>query len=647
MVWHIEYEIFSAIIVIFLMVYFFRSKFIPTLQNKIYCALLIFSFLFIISNILGSFCLNNIDKIPIFITFLLNQIYLLLLPIPAALVSFYVMAIIYQDIRYMKKRLLFLSIPLIICIILSITNPFTHILFGLSKETGYIRGCGYVATFASFFFYAIYSAFLSFKYRKAMHESKIWAIRGFLIVSIVAIILQAIILQAIFLQYLLTGTACACSLLLTYLSMQNRGLIIDDLTGVLNRQSFIQELDLNINTEQSGFIITIALDDFKFMNETFGTKNGDIALKEVGKYLIQIHDVNHVYRIGGDIFSIVVNSQLGIEPDDIIRKIEERFKKPWLVEEISFNLATSIAVVYYPENAETTEDVIVAIDFSIHEAKRSESRRVVYADASISEKIKKKHVIKNCLKEALKNDGFEVYYQPIFSNNRGRFTSAEALLRLEHKELGFIPPDEFIPIAEQTGLINSIGLVVFEKVCRFIASDEFENLKLDNIAVNLSVVQCMQKNLADDLLYLMNKYNVSPTKFKLEITETVAMGSFNIIKETMERLIDLGVKFALDDFGIAYSGVTNMLSLPFSVIKLDKSLIWSMNEDSRHKLTVETIIALINKLNMKAVAEGVETIKCAEDLIAMECEYLQGYYFSKPVPEDVFKNLLKEKTFTS
>ncbi|HCQ6318328.1 TPA: EAL domain-containing protein [Clostridioides difficile] len=641
MVWHIEYEIFSAIIVIFLMVYFFRSKFIPTLQNKIYCALLIFSFLFIISNILGSFCLNNIDKIPIFITFLLNQIYLLLLPIPAALVSFYVMAIIYQDIRYMKKRLLFLSIPLIICIILSITNPFTHILFGLSKETGYIRGCGYVATFASFFFYAIYSAFLSFKYRKAMHESKIWAIRGFLIVSIVAIIL------AIFLQYLLTGTACACSLLLTYLSMQNRGLIIDDLTGVLNRQSFIQELDLNINTEQSGFIITIALDDFKFMNETFGTKNGDIALKEVGKYLIQIHDVNHVYRIGGDIFSIVVNSQLGIEPDDIIRKIEERFKKPWLVEEISFNLATSIAVVYYPENAETTEDVIVAIDFSIHEAKRSESRRVVYADASISEKIKKKHVIKNCLKEALKNDGFEVYYQPIFSNSRGRFTSAEALLRLEHKELGFIPPDEFIPIAEQTGLINSIGLVVFEKVCRFIASDEFENLKLDNIAVNLSVVQCMQKNLADDLLYLMNKYNVSPTKFKLEITETVAMGSFNIIKETMERLIDLGVKFALDDFGIAYSGVTNMLSLPFSVIKLDKSLIWSMNEDSRHKLTVETIIALINKLNMKAVAEGVETIKCAEDLIAMECEYLQGYYFSKPVPEDVFKNLLKENTFTS
>ncbi|WP_447514120.1 EAL domain-containing protein [Clostridioides difficile] len=641
MVWHIEYEIFSAIIVIFLMVYFFRSKFIPTLQNKIYCALLIFSFLFIISNILGSFCLNNIDKIPIFITFLLNQIYLLLLPIPAALVSFYVMAIIYQDIRYMKKRLLFLSIPLIICIILSITNPFTHILFGLSKETGYIRGCGYVATFASFFFYAIYSAFLSFKYRKAMHESKIWAIRGFLIVSIVAIILQAI-----FLQYLLTGTACAC-LLLTYLSMQNRGLIIDDLTGVLNRQSFIQELDLNINTEQSGFIITIALDDFKFMNETFGTKNGDIALKEVGKYLIQIHDVNHVYRIGGDIFSIVVNSQLGIEPDDIIRKIEERFKKPWLVEEISFNLATSIAVVYYPENAETTEDVIVAIDFSIHEAKRSESRRVVYADASISEKIKKKHVIKNCLKEALKNDGFEVYYQPIFSNSRGRFTSAEALLRLEHKELGFIPPDEFIPIAEQTGLINSIGLVVFEKVCRFIASDEFENLKLDNIAVNLSVVQCMQKNLADDLLYLMNKYNVSPTKFKLEITETVAMGSFNIIKETMERLIDLGVKFALDDFGIAYSGVTNMLSLPFSVIKLDKSLIWSMNEDSRHKLTVETIIALINKLNMKAVAEGVETIKCAEDLIAMECEYLQGYYFSKPVPEDVFKNLLKENTFTS
>ncbi|WP_227845557.1 GGDEF and EAL domain-containing protein [Clostridioides sp. ES-S-0145-01] len=525
--------------------------------------------------------------------------------------------------------------------ILSITNPFTHILFGLSKETGYVRGYGYAATFLSFFFYAIYSAFLSFKYKKAMHESKIWAIRGFLIVSIIAIILQAI-----FLQYLLTGTACACSLLLTYLSMQNRGLIIDDLTGVLNRQSFIQELDLNINTEQSGFIITIALDDFKFMNETFGTKNGDIALKEVGKYLIHIHDVNHVYRIGGDIFSIVVNSQLGISPEKITKQIEERFKKAWLIEEISFNLSTSIAVVSFPENAETTEDVIVAIDFSIHEAKRSESRQVIYADASISEKIKKKHIIKNCLKEALENDGFDVYYQPIFSTSKDRFALAEALIRLEHKELGFIPPDEFIPIAEQTGLINSIGLVVFEKVCKFIASDDFEDLKLDTIAVNLSVVQCMQKNLADDLFDIMKKYKVSPNKFKLEITETVASGSFNIIRETMEKLITLGVKFALDDFGIGYSGVTNMLSLPFSVIKLDKSLIWSMNEDSKHKLTVETIISLINKLNMKAVAEGVETIEYAKDLKSMNCEYLQGYYFSKPVPEEILRDLLRENAFT-
>lgn len=641
MVWHIEYEIFSAIIVIFLMVYFFKSKFIPTLQNKIYCALLICSFLFIVSNILGSLCLNNIDKLPIFLTSSLNQIYLFLLPIPAALVSFYVMAIIYQDIRYMKKKLLFLSIPLIICIGLCITNPFTHILFGLSKETGYVRGYGYAATFLSFFFYAIYSAFLSFKYKKAMHESKIWAIRGFLIVSIIAIILQAI-----FLQYLLTGAACACSLLLTYLSMQNRGLIIDDLTGVLNRQSFIQELDLNINTEQSGVIITIALDDFKFMNETFGTKNGDIALKEVGKFLIHIHDVNHVYRIGGDIFSIVVNRQLGISPETIIKEIKERFKKPWIIEETSFNLSTSIAVVSFPENAETTEDVIVAIDFSMHEAKRSESRQVIYADASISEKIKKKHIIKNCLKEALENDGFDVYYQPIFSTSKDRFALAEALIRLEHKELGFIPPDEFIPIAEQTGLINSIGLVVFEKVCKFIASDDFEDLKLDTIAVNLSVVQCMQNNLADDLFNIMKKYNVSPTKFKLEITETVASGSFNIIRETMEELIDLGAKFALDDFGIGYSGVTNMLSLPFSVIKLDKSLIWSMNEDSKHKLTVETIISLINKLNMKAVAEGVETIEYAKDLKSMKCEYLQGYYFSKPVPEEDLRNLLRENAFT-
>ncbi|MEG0379649.1 MAG: EAL domain-containing protein, partial [Eubacterium sp.] len=250
--------------------------------------------------------------------------------------------------------------------------------------------------------------------------------------------------------------------------------------------------------------------------------------------------------------------------------------------------------------------------------------------------------LKSMMTYALENDGFEVYYQPIYSIPLMRYATSEALVRMRDPEFGMISPAEFIPMAEENGMIIDIGLTVFEKVCRFVAETPYEKAGFDTVGINLSVVQCMQENLADDLIAIMEKYHIDPHCIKLEITETIAAASVGTLQDTMTHLINYGCSFALDDFGIGYASMSNMLTLPLKIIKLDKSLIERMVEDDNMKMAVDCIIGLIHRLNMRVVAEGVEVLEELEILKSLDCDFIQGFYFSKPLPEDSFNDLVRE-----
>ena len=235
---------------------------------------------------------------------------------------------------------------------------------------------------------------------------------------------------------------------------------------------------------------------------------------------------------------------------------------------------------------------------------------------------------------------FEVYYQPIYSLSAKRYNSAEALLRLYDEKYGYVRPDIFIPAAEKSGMIHKIGKFVLEEVCRFIVSDKFKELGLDYIEVNLSVIQCMSSELADDVREIMNRYNVSSEQLNLEITETAAAYAQTTMMNNIEELNDDGIAFSLDDFGTGYSNMKRIASMPFAIVKLDKTFT-EMNENDKMLKVVKNTISMVRDMNLRILVEGVETLESFKEFEALGVDYIQGYYFSKPLPMEKFVSEVK------
>lgn len=280
-----------------------------------------------------------------------------------------------------------------------------------------------------------------------------------------------------------------------------------------------------------------------------------------------------------------------------------------------------------------------SIDYSANIPYESNDGEVIRAGGEILAGKRRESKILQIMKNALANGTFQVYYQPIYSTSQEKFHSAEALIRLYDNELGFISPEEFIPMAEKNGMILKIGEFVFRTVCRMMARERIWEKGIDYIEINLSVVQCMQEDICEMLYGIMDEYDIPYSCINLEVTETTI--AKDVLWDTMERMTVGGVTFSLDDYGTGYSNLTNVIKYPFHIVKLDKSMVWYAMENETAMRALRHTVAMLQDLDMCIVAEGVETKEQKDILQEMGCEYLQGYYFSKPVPEKEFLEKMK------
>ena len=227
-------------------------------------------------------------------------------------------------------------------------------------------------------------------------------------------------------------------------------------------------------------------------------------------------------------------------------------------------------------------------------------------------------------------------------NRKGSFSSAEALIRLWDEHLGYIPPDEFIPMAEQNGMIIEIGEIVFRQVCAFIQNHNLDSLGIDYIEVNLSFVQCMQENLAQQLVSIMKEYNVAPNRINFEITETAGSVKADTLRRNMDKLIEIGSAFSMDDYGTGFSTADYLAHLPLQIVKIDKSILWSAMEKPEAFIILRHTVEMLKDLRKKIIVEGVETQEMVDILTKMHCDYLQGYLYSKPLPEEDYIAFLRK-----
>ncbi|MCM1158095.1 MAG: bifunctional diguanylate cyclase/phosphodiesterase [Bacteroidales bacterium] len=452
----------------------------------------------------------------------------------------------------------------------------------------------------------------------------------------VAAVVQSSMPGVVFIDFVV-----AVALLVLYLVAQNPSDMLDNNTQVFNRNMMDELLSVDILSRHNFNLIVLALDDFKFVNKTFGVAVGDMMLMQVAHFLTTLNRRGKVYRYGSDQFALQVVCGEA-EETKLLEQIQERFRHPWITEDVSVMMSTTITCLSYPEDGDSLANIIDVIDYSILSAKTGGKGSVVFARDMDLQGLREEKAIEKAIETAIDRDTIEVYYQPIFNTEKQCYTSAEALVRLKDETLGNISPEIFIPIAEKNGMIVKLGTMIFEKVCRFMSEHNLKDTSIEYIEVNVSVVQCMQSDFVENLIDIMDYYHILPEQINLEVTETAAVNSLSVLQQNIEKLHAHGISFSLDDYGSGYSTLGYLHQLPFQIIKLDKLMVWDAFENERAGITLKYTVGMLKELKVHIVAEGVETQEQQSHLSNIGCDYLQGWYYSKAIPEKEFARLIRE-----
>lgn len=420
----------------------------------------------------------------------------------------------------------------------------------------------------------------------------------------------------------------------------------DFLTGLYNRMCCEKDLakivDEAERTGKSGAILYLDLDDFKHINDSLGHQYGDVLLKAISHSVNRIDGLeNTCYRMGGDEFVIVIPPEVYDDVDRIVAEIKDVFAKPWYLKDSDYYCTMSMGLVVFPEYGTGVHDLIKKADIAMYEAKKSGKNRMAYYSDGIDSVSGKRLDMEKNMRDATSSGlkEFEVYFQPIvdITGANDECVGAEALVRWNSQELGFISPAEFIPLAEYLGLINPIGNYVLYDACMACRRWNDAGYTNHHVNVNLSVVQLLQTDIVEIVENAIRETGINPHNLTLEVTESLAINDMERMKNILARIKELGVKIALDDFGTGYSSLNHIREIPFDVIKVDQSFIKDLVEDSYAGSFVKMVGELADAIGVQVCVEGVESVEQLDILKEMPVDLIQGYYFSRPLPQVDFE----------
>ena len=419
----------------------------------------------------------------------------------------------------------------------------------------------------------------------------------------------------------------------------------DSLTGLPNRALFREQLEKELSFVERGAqlaLFYLDLDNFKAINDTLGHPMGDELLKAVGHRLRGcLRESDLIARLGGDEFAII---QTGLQDPSRAELFAQRLRE--VVSGTPYNLnghliATnlSIGIALAPADGAKIDDLVRHADLALYGAKAEGGANYRYYEPEMNARMKRRRALEIDLRSAIANDEFVLYYQPLVNLRRGVVTGCEALLRWRHPQRGMIPPSEFIPVAEETGLIKPIGEWVLRQACAA-AVDWPEHI---SVAVNVSAVQFRNTALALNVIATLGQTGLPAHRLELEITESVLMQNNAATLATLHQIKDLGVRISMDDFGTGYSSLSYLRSFPFDKIKIDRSFIADLSKGEDAVAIVQAILRLASSLKMKTTAEGVETPEQQRLLLAAGCTEMQGFLFGRPVPANEIVHLFNAR----
>lgn len=637
-----EFDI-AAIVIELLVIFFFKQKKnLPILQNRIFMILLNVITLVSVLDLAVIWTYN--EKFPKFLSWFLHCVYMSGTTGLGFLCAVYCSAMVdYQTKITSKKQAYFvklLPLPYILDLIFIWLSPFVSnyfmLVFKIDEHHMYQRGgFFFYALYISTFFYMVISYYMVIRYKKSLPGKSIRQLHIYL-----TGIVLSVLAQLLFENLLIECFGIAVCTIIFFFYIQRPEEVIDAVTDSFNYNAFSRMTTAQFKKNTGHVAISVILDDYLFLNTTIGFVQMNKILMQVADFLRKTFPKAMVYYLDQGIFTVVSRAIDPLELYEDIEQMQKRFKEVWKSDAIEIKLFNRICVVKSPSDVTSPDELIDILNFVREDVHYKQS--VIYASDIDFEYKRRSKYIESALREGLADNRFEIYYQPIYSTREKMLIGAEALIRLRDANGDFISPEDFIPLAEKNGTILRIGEYVFDSVCKMLSRINLEEYGIKKLSINLSAAQCMQEILAEQIITLQTMYQIPSSLINLEISETAVVHTPEILLKNMKLLSDAGIEFSLDDYGSVYSNMATMLNLPFKMIKIDKKIIQTALNDPRSATAISATISMIRSLGMTVLAEGVETKEQAEWLISLGCNYLQGYYYSKPLSKDDYLMLMKK-----
>lgn len=420
----------------------------------------------------------------------------------------------------------------------------------------------------------------------------------------------------------------------------------DPLTGLPNRRFFKDHLNFRLalaaKQQTQLCVLMIDLDNFKRVNDSMGHDAGDTLLKEISDRLRkEVFSEDVVSRIGGDEFIVLLEqTQHTHSTEQIAQRLLNACIEPITIQNHLIEVSCSIGLARFPEDADNIKDLIRHADMSLYQAKEQGKNRLAFFSKELNIELQAHIRLEQKLRKALTNNTLDVYIQPQYDHQRHRLFWGEALIRWNDPEDGFISPAEFIPVAEETGLIIEMGYWIVRQVCKLLAEhkDTLNRIGIEGVAINLSVRQFYAQDLVLQLKSIIDEFQIDPATLEIELTESMVMEDVELAIETMHQLRQLGCKLSIDDFGTGYSSLAYLKRFEIDSVKIDKSFIDGLPQDKNDAAITTAILAMSSRLGLNVIAEGIETKEQSDFLASHGCRYMQGYLFGRPMP---FCELLK------
>ncbi|MPM17215.1 hypothetical protein SDC9_63603 [bioreactor metagenome] len=455
---------------------------------------------------------------------------------------------------------------------------------------------------------------------------------------IISFLLLSLLFFQLFRQPYLLALSSSFILLLSYLVWQRKELTLDRLTHIPNYQAFYDKLIHITLHKERVTLLMIDIENFRLINERHGTSVGDDLLKVFAAFLQELEGA--AYRVVGNRFALVFPHLTHNEIVRKVRAIKSRTEQGWMIEDIHLTFHINIAIAETPLKLNTADELVESLEFTLAAIK--EKRRysvIIFNQKLIHLRQRRLETLSVLRKAVIDTSRVIIHYQPIIDVRDNRILCAEALMRLHDDRLGMISPGEFIPLAEQVGLITKLTEIVVDKVCKLLSDHQALGLALSHVSINISAEDLASAEVAQRLLQILRRHKIDSTLIRFEVTESMLLSSLKNSQDAWKTYQDFGIQYLLDDFGTGYANLETLVERPFSTIKIDRSVV--SNSRNQYQL-LKVIATMLTALGKEMVAEGVET---EEQLAAVKetgITNVQGYYFSKPVPEQEFLGFLTE-----